>query len=447
MIILFIFRRDLRLYDNTTLYKLRSKYPNASILPIFIFNKNQIDEKYNKYYSKNAAQFLFESLEELSFLNFYYTDNDIDIINELHKKYNFDVISYNKDYTPYAKKRDKDITDWANIHNIEIIAEEDYTLHNMGIIMKNDNTAYLKFTPFYKKCILHKPRELYSMNLNFKFITDTTISLKNLDFICPIPNDKLFVRGGRKNALIILQKLKKGIFTNYDLERDYPYLNKTTKLSAYIKFGCISIREVYYTLPQLHGINRELYWHDFYAIITNYYPMVLNGQSFKIKYDKIKWNENEDLFNKWKNGMTGFPLIDAAMRQLNICGWMHNRCRMVVASFLVKNLLIDWRKGEEYFAKSLVDYDPSSNNGGWQWCASTGTDSQPYFRIFSPTLQLKKFDKKCEYIKQWIPELRDVDNNIILNWETKQKLNINYPKPIINCKETSKLFIELFKSY
>ena len=147
----------------------------------------------------------------------------------------------------------------------------------------------------------------------------------------------------------------------------------------------------------------------------------------------------------FRSGMTGFPLIDAAMRQIKTIGWMHNRCRMVVASFLVKNLLIDWRKGEEYFAKSLVDYDPSSNNGGWQWCASTGTDSQPYFRIFSPTLQMKRFDKNCEYIKLWIPELKDVPNNIILNWEQKQYPNINYPKPIIDTKITAALFIKTFK--
>ena len=440
---LFIFRRDLRLYDNTSLNLVKNKYPNSEIIPIFIFNKKQIDENENKYYSKNAAQFLFESLEELDFINYYYTDNEINILDELYKKYKFDVISYNKDYTPYAKKRDDEINVWANSKKIEIIASEDYTLHNMGEITKDDKQPYLKFTPFYKKSILKKPRSLFT-NKTFNFIKDDK-SLLSLDFIRPKPNKFILVNGGRKNALIILQQLKNGKFNNYDTERDYPYLDKTTKLSAYIKFGCISIREIYYTLPITHGIIRELYWHDFYAIITYYFPYVLNGESFIKKYKNIKWNNNNDLFEKWKNGFTGFPLIDAAMRQLKICGWMHNRCRMVVASFLVKNLFIDWRKGEEHFAKSLVDYDPSSNNGGWQWCASTGTDSQPYFRIFSPTLQMKKFDNNCDYIKKWIPELKDVSNKIILNWETKQYPNINYPKPIINTKETSKIFIKTFK--
>ena len=442
---LFIFRRDLRTYDNISLNMVKNKYPKSEILPIFIFNKKQIDENVNKYYSKNAAQFLFESLEELDFMNYYYTDNEISILDDLYKKFKFDVISYNKDYTPYAKKRDNEINLWAINKKIEIITSEDYTLHNMGEITKDNKEPYLKFTPFYKKSILKKPRSLIT-NKNFNFIKDDkSLLLTSLNSIRPKPNKFILVNGGRKNALVILQKLKSGKFDNYDNERDYPFLDKTTKLSAYIKFGCISIREIYYTLPITHGIIRELYWHDFYAIITNYYPYVLNGQSFIKKYENIKWNTNNDLLEKWKNGLTGFPLIDAAMRQLKICGWMHNRCRMVVASFLVKNLLIDWRKGEQHFAKSLVDYDPSSNNGGWQWCASTGTDSQPYFRIFSPTLQMKKFDNNCDYIKKWIPELKDISNKIILNWELKQYPNINYPKPIINIKETSKIFIKTFK--
>ena len=442
---LFIFRRDLRTFDNTSLNKIVIKYPNIEIIPIFIFNKKQIDEKTNKYYSKNSAQFLFESLEELSFLNFYYTDtDDIAVIEEINKKHKFDIIAYNKDYTPYAIKRDDDIDIWANKNKIEIIAYEDYTLNPINSIVKDNKEPYLKFTPFYKKAILKKPESLLIAK-KFKFIKDNNAgTLKDFSHLRPISNNQILVNGGRIKGLEILEKLKKGVFNNYDEERDYPYLNKTTKLSAYIKFGCISIREIYYSLPVNHGIIRELFWHDFYAIITFYFPYIFQ-KSFNKKYENIKWNNNEELFNKWVNGITGFPLIDAAMRQIKTIGWMHNRCRMVVASFLVKNLLIDWRKGEEYFAKSLVDYDPSSNNGGWQWCASTGTDSQPYFRIFSPTLQMKRFDKNCEYIKLWIPELRDVPNKIILNWEQKQLPNINYPKPIIDTKITAALFIKTFK--
>ena len=256
---LFIFRRDLRIYDNTSLNMVKNKYPKSEILPIFIFNKKQIDENENKYYSKNAAQFLFESLEELEFMNYYYTDNDISILDELYKKFKFDVISYNKDYTPYAKKRDNEINLWATNKKIEIIAVEDYTLHNIGEITKDNKEPYLKFTPFYKKSILKKPRSLIT-NKTFNFIKDDkSVLLSSLNSIRPKPNKFILVNGGRKNALLILQKLKSGKFDNYDNERDYPFLDKTTKLSAYIKFGCLSIREIYYTLPITHGIIRELY--------------------------------------------------------------------------------------------------------------------------------------------------------------------------------------------
>jgi deoxyribodipyrimidine photo-lyase len=441
---LFIFRRDLRTYDNTTLNQIISKYSKMEIIPIFIFNKKQIEEKENKYYSKNAVQFLFECLDELEFLNFFYTStNDIDIISKLYDKYKFDFIAFNKDYTPYAIKRDAEIGKWASNKNISIISYEDYTIHNIGEIVKDDNKPYLKFTPFYKKSIIKKPRPLFS-ETKFNFIIDKTKSINNYNHLRPVENKLISVNGGRKKALEILGKLKKGQFDNYDKDRDYPYLDRTTKLSAYIKFGCLSIKEIYYSLPLTHGIIRELFWHDFYANITFYFPYVFNN-SFIKKYDAVKWNNNEELLNKWKQGKTGFPIVDAAMRQLNTIGWMHNRCRMIVASFLVKNLLIDWRKGEEYFAKSLVDYDPSSNNGGWQWCASTGTDSQPYFRIFSPTLQMKKYDPDCIYIKKWVKELKDVPIKVILNWETKQDPKINYPNPIINTKTTAAAFIKTFK--
>lgn len=447
MNILFIFRRDLRINDNTTLNHIKNTYSKSNILPIFIFNKNQIDEKINKYYSSNAVQFMFESLEELPFINYYHTSNEIDIIEKLHKKYNFSIISYNKDYTPYAKKRDNIIVEWANKNNIKIISEEDYTLHNMGEITKDDKKPYLKFTPFYKKAILKIPRAIVNININ-NYIKDiNSYSFKEMEKLYrPKNNDLLLVNGGRKNALNIIKSLKSGKFNKYDEERDYPYLDRTTKLSAYIKFGCISIREVYFALPVRHGIIRELFWRDFYAIIGYYFPYVFE-KSFILKYNNIKWNINNEYLDKWKNGLTGFPLIDAAMRQLNTCGWMHNRCRMIVASFLVKNLFINWRKGEEYFASKLVDYDPCSNNGGWQWCASTGTDSQPYFRIFSPSAQLKKYDKDCIFIKKWVPELRDIPNHIIINWENKNKDNIKYPKPMVDIKSTSVLFIKRFKDF
>lgn len=442
MTAIFIFRRDLRFVDNTTLNKLR----DYKIIPIFIFNKKQIDKDKNSYYSSNAVQFLFESLEELPNLNFYYTDNDITILNSLKTKFkDIKVIGFNKDYTPYAIKRDEEIKKWGLANNIEVISDEDYTLHKIGDIKKDDGKPYLKYTPFYRKAIIKKPPAIDS-NAKFTFIKDTSAkSLRNYaSTLKPKDNPNIKVNGGRKNALIIIKKLKDNYFKNYDDEREFPFLDKTTKLSAYIKFGCISIREVYYSLPLNHGIVRELLWHDFYANITFQFPHIFTT-AYNKKYSNIKWDTNETFFNRWKEGKTGYPLVDAAMRQMNECGWMHNRCRMIVASFLTKNLFIDWRKGENYFATKLVDYDPSSNNGGWQWCASTGTDSQPYFRIFSPTAQLQKFDKDCEYIKKWIPELRNVDNKIILNWDKKEVSGINYPRPMVEFSKTSKRFIDEFK--
>ena len=445
-IVIFIFRRDLRIFDNTSLNTLQKNYPKLNIIPIFIFNKNQIDKNLNKYYSCNSVQFLFESLNDLSFLNFYYSNNDISILNDIKKRFIIKAIAFNKDYTPFAINRDNEIKKWCNSNNIILISEEDYTLHKLDAILKDDNKPYLKYTPFYKKSLLKKPVAINNNKNKFNFKYDINYkSLKDFDFLKPITNPNIKVNGGRKNALDILNKLKKKYFDNYYKEREYPYLDKTTKLSAYIKYGCISIREIYYSLPINHAIVRELIWRDFYAYISFYFPHIY-GKSFNKKYENIKWNYNENLFNKWKNGLTGFPLVDAGMRQLNISGWMHNRVRMLVASFLTKNLFIDWKKGEEYFASKLVDYDPSSNNGGWQWCASIGTDSQPYFRIFSPSAQLLKYDKDCLYIKQWIPELRNIDNKIILNWEKNNNFeDINYTKPIIDFKLTSKKFISIFK--
>ena len=446
-IAIFIFRRDLRLVDNTTLNLIRNNYKNIKILPIFIFNKNQIDKTKNSYYSANSVQFLFESLDELPELNFYYSDNDLNILKILKDIYksSLKVIGFNKDYTPFAIKRDTDIKNWCESNKIDIISDEDYTLHKLGEITKDDKKPYLKFTPFYKKAIIKKPPAIISRDIRTDLIKDSVNSklLKDFDYLRPKPNPNIKVNGGRKKALEILKKLKANYFKDYDEEREYPFLDKTTKLSAYIKFGCVSIREVYYSLPVNHGIVRELLWHDFYANITFFFPHIF-GNAYNHKYTNVKWIYNDIYFNKWKEGKTGFPLVDAAMRQLNTTGWMHNRCRMIVASFLTKNLFIDWRKGEHYFATKLVDYDPSSNNGGWQWCASTGTDAQPYFRIFSPMAQLQKFDKDCEFIKKWIPELKEVDNKTILNWDKNKKEFKDYPKPIISFSETSKNFLAYF---
>lgn len=422
---IFIFRRDLRTQDNLALNKLIES-TNKHITPIFIFNPDQIYETNNPYYSNNAVQFMIECLKELEqqiHIN-YFEGKDINILEMLRKKYDIQNIAFNKDYSPFAIKRDSAIQEWCDQHKINLITAEDYTLFPIGSITNNANKPYQVFTPFYKTTLKHTPTKPTTIKLPSS--TNNIINIVhnfNKDRYYK-PNPNISVHGGRSNALLRLKKIVK----NYSRDRDYPALDSTTKLSAYIKFGCISIREVYhhYAKQKNKALLRELIWREFYANILYHFPRVL-GTSFKQKYDKIKWSNNKQWFQKWCNGETGFPLVDAGMRQLNETGWMHNRVRMVVAMFLTKDLLIDWRWGEKYFASKLVDYDPASNNGGWQWSASTGTDAQPYFRIFSPELQLKKYDKNLEYIKRWNPHYKDIP-------------------PMVDHKERSAIAIKAFKA-
>ena len=397
---IFLFRRDFRIVDNLALNKLIEECGNKGIYPMFIFNPKQIYAKNNQYFSNNCVQFMIESLDSLDQhidVN-YYEGDDIEVLTKLSKKYKINSIAYNKDYSPFAIKRDGIIEAWAKSKEIRIITAEDYTLYPMGTILNNKNEPYQVFTPFYKKSLLIKvkaPEPPIVKHIN-------VIGIKNIKKFDKhkyyVVNDDLAVRGGRENAL----ERFKNIMTDYAKVRDYPALDKTTKLSAYIKFGCVSIREVYFNYNKVKELQRELVWREFYANILYYFPYVL-GNSFKEKYDNIEWTNNKEWFKKWCQGKTGYAMVDAGMSQLNKTGWMHNRLRMITAMFLTKDLLIDWRWGEKYFATKLVDYDPASNNGGWQWSASTGTDAQPYFRIFNPELQLKRYDKDYEYIRTWIP--------------------------------------------
>jgi deoxyribodipyrimidine photo-lyase len=415
----FIFRRDLRTQDNLALNSLLHK--GGNILPIFIFNPQQIDAKNNPYFSNNAVQFMIESLESLEqniHIN-YFEEDDINVLEHIKRKYTINTIAFNKDYTPFAIKRDEKIIEWCKQNDINVLTEEDYTLFKMGSIVNGTGKPYQVFTPFYKATLkLKVPKPIISSLAKVHFIHLVTKFDKRKYYI---QNNQLAVNGGRENALKRLKLNHK----SYAKSRDYPSLDSTTKLSAYIKFGCVSIREVYYSFKNNQALSRELIWREFYANILYHFPHVL-GKSFKQKYDKIKWSNNKEWFQKWCEGKTGFPLVDAGMQQLNQTGWMHNRVRMIVAMFLTKDLLIDWRWGEKYFATKLVDYDPASNNGGWQWSSSTGTDAQPYFRIFSPELQTKKYDKNFEYITKWNPNYNDIE-------------------PIVDHKERAKLAIATFK--
>jgi deoxyribodipyrimidine photo-lyase len=416
---IFIFRRDLRTSDNLAFNRLLSQ--GANILPIFIFNPQQIYATNNAYYSNNAVQFMIESLRSLEkqvHIN-YYEGNDIDVLNNIKKNYSIKMLGFNRDYTPYAINRDTAIIEWCRANDINVITAEDYTLLDMGTLVNKSGKPYQVFTPFYKAALnqtIHKP--LASPNMRKTTFVKSIHKFDKDKYYTGNPD--IAVRGGREEALKRL-KMK---FNDYSKKRDYPAMDRTTKLSAYIKFGCVSIREVYDKLKKNKSVIRELFWREFYANILYNFPHVL-GKAFKTRYNKIKWTNNKHWFDLWCQGKTGFPLVDAGMLQLNKTGWMHNRVRMVVAMFLTKDLLIDWRWGEKYFATKLIDYDPASNNGGWQWSASTGTDSQPYFRIFNPDTQLKKYDKNYEYVKRWNPD-----------WATKT--------PIVDHKIRSKIAIKTF---
>jgi deoxyribodipyrimidine photo-lyase len=349
---------------------------------------------------------MIESLDDLEkhiHINYYESKGagDIGIFVELSKKYNIKTIAYNKDYSPFAIKRDRIIEEWAVNNGIRIITEEDYTLYPMGTIRNNKDETYKVFTPFYKKSLSIKVNACVAGTKDINVVKHIKGFDKHRYYET---NDDIAVRGGRDNALLRFKK----VMTDYATTRDYPGMDKTTKLSAYIKFGCVSIREVYYNYKNVKELQRELLWREFYANILYYFPHVL-GKAFKEQYDNMKWTNNKEWFKRWCRGETGYVLVDAGMAQLNKTGWMHNRLRMITAMFLTKDLLIDWRWGEKYFATKLVDYDPASNNGGWQWSASTGTDSQPYFRIFNPELQVKRYDKDYEYIRTWIPAF-ETDN-------------------------------------
>lgn len=407
---IFIFRRDFRIVDNLALNMLIDECGNKGIYPMFIFNPKQIYAKNNQYFSNNCVQFMIESLDNLDkhiHVN-YYEGDDIEVLTKLSKKHKINSIAYNKDYSPFAIKRDSIIEEWAKSKEIPIITAEDYTLYPMGAIQNNKGEPYQVFTPFYKKSLLIKVKAPEPLAVNRVNVIKNIKAFDKHKYY--VVNDDLAVRGGRENAL----ERFKNIMTDYAKVRDYPALDKTTKLSAYIKFGCVSIREVYFNYNKVKELQRELIWREFYANILYYFPYVL-GNSFKEKYDTIGWTNNKEWFKKWCQGKTGYAMVDAGMCQLNKTGWMHNRLRMITAMFLTKDLLIDWRWGEKYFATKLVDYDPASNNGGWQWSASTGTDAQPYFRIFNPELQLKRYDKDYEYIRTWMPtyELDAVEKIVV----------------------------------
>lgn len=442
---IFIFRRDLRLIDNNGLNYAMTNFEN--IIPIFIFTPEQI--KKNKFKSDNAVQFMCESLKELnkelkknsSELHIFYGDN-IKIIGKIIKSIEVENIIFNMDYTPYAIKRDTDIEKLCKKNKITCHKLEDYLLAPVGTFNKDDGKEYSVFTPFKNNVLKHKidkPNKIKIKNLiKKKLNTSKMIEYKE--------NKDILVNGGRKEALKILNKI--GDFKDYEKVRNELNI-PTTHLSSYIKFGCVSVREVYWVimnkLGKKHTLLSQLIWREFYFYVGYYNPNILKGKNYNSKYDGIKWKWNKKHFDLWCQGKTGFPVVDAGMRELNKTGFMHNRARLITSNFLNRILGMDWRWSEIYYAQKLTDYDPFVNNGNHQWIASTGTDPKPYFqRLFNPWLQSSKFDSDCEYIKKWVPELKNVDNKHIHEWYKYYDESI-YIKPIVDYKKARKESIDMYR--
>lgn len=421
-ICIFWFRRDLRIDDNHALWQAtQSKFP---VLPIFIF-----DEHFFKQFPANDKRFnlIYDRLEQL---NSQLTGigsgilvlkgKVLDIFKELSKKYNITAVYCNEDYEPYAIKRDSKLTNWFNKNGILFSLHKDQVIFHKNEILKENGKPYTVFTPYKNKWLsILKSEQLIPFDSEKKL--DKLLRFKN-----QFPTkDEL----GIKENQYVLKPLQWEHINDYEKYRDYPALQRTTNASVYLRYGMVSIRKL---VREAININlsflNELIWREFFMQILFHFPHVEHA-NFKSEYDKLEWQNNEKHFELWCRGETGYPLVDAGMRELNATGYMHNRVRMVVASFLTKHLLIDWRWGEAYFSQHLLDYELSSNNGNWQWAASTGCDAVPYFRIFNPNTQLAKFDKNLEYVKQWIPEYNSE----------------KYYKPIVLHDEARKKALEAFK--
>lgn len=439
---IFLFHRDLRFDDNNGLIMMLSKYDN--VIPMFILTPEQITN--NQYKSDNAVQFMVECLKDLSQqlkavgsdMHILYGDT-VKILDHYVTTYGVRVIGFNKDYTPYSKLRDKAIYDYCQSKGVETVIAEDYTLFPLNAVVTQKRTSYKVFTPFYNNHITKTPPQPLMMNnsLKSKFskISSTSYQVNDtmLDTIFQ-HNSNVYVHGSRSNGLETLNKLK---HLDYDKIKDRPMTN-TSLLSAHIKFGTVSIREVYYKGVDTFGKNsefvRQIIWHDFYAIL-------MDGLDFKdtmgggnYRHVKINWENNVEWFNLWTQGKTGFPIVDAGIRQMNATGWMHNQARMVVANLLTVILNIDWRWGEYYFATKLIDYDPASNNGNWQWSVQLGVDRpKVYPRIYNPWSYGLRKDPDAKYIKTWIPELKDIPANEIHGWHSNYKKYPGiYHSPIVD---------------
>jgi deoxyribodipyrimidine photo-lyase len=421
---IFWFRRDLRLEDNTALIKaLESGLP---VLTVFIFDTNIIDELQP---DDPRISFIHETLisinEELkkSGSSILIRKGDPEMIfNELILSHEINSVYINKDYEPYAIQRDNVIEALLWSKQIALKRFKDQVIFEEGEILKSDNKPYTIFTP-YKRRWLKK----LSDNLPLIPFSSSQEDRYFLKYSSPFPS---FEDPGFRKSSLKVEPFDLSVIKDYDKYRDYPSADKTSYLGPHLRFGTISIRRIVMDALKENAVFlSELIWREFFMQILFNFPEVVTG-NFKPKYNNIEWRNNEEEFERWCNGETGYPLVDAGMKQLNTTGYMHNRVRMIAAGFLCKHLLIDWRWGEAYFAQKLLDYELSSNNGNWQWAAGTGCDAAPYFRIFNPDTQLQKFDRNKEYVRKWVEEIDKP----------------GYPKPIVDHDFGRKRAISAYKS-
>lgn len=424
-LVVFWFRRDLRLEDNTGLYHaLKSGLP---VLPIFIFDLNILENLKNK--KDRRVEFIYISLKEIYEQLKKYgsglwieTGRPLYVFEKLIKKFHIKRVYINHDYEPYARERDEKIREFLAEKGIEFITFKDHVIFEKDEILSQSGKPYTIFKHYrnqWRKKLKEKgidffPSEKYLQN----FVKINSVEFPSLESIGFYPVGYKFPE----------KTINTDVIKNYHLKRDFPGLEGTTRLGVHLRFGTISIRKLVKEALELNEkFLDELIWREFFMMILWHFPHIVN-QPFKDEYSKFQYLNDEKEFQIWCEGKTGFPIIDAGMRELNSTGYMHNRVRMIVANFLTKILMIDWRWGEEYFAQNLIDYEQASNVGNWQWCAGCGVDSVPYFRIFNPELQQKKFDSDMLYIKKWIPEYSK-----------------NYIKPIVDFNERRRIFMKYAK--
>ncbi|AZQ44243.1 cryptochrome/photolyase family protein [Nonlabens ponticola] len=429
---IFWFRRDLRLDDNVGFYEALND--DLPVLPIFIFDKNILDELPE---DDARVTFIFEELQRMrsklqdevgSSIAMYYGKPD-EIWKDLVDEYNVSSVYTNRDYEPYAKDRDGEIEKFLNDHNIKFKTFKDQVIFEKSEVVKNDGDPYVVYTP-YKNKWLERFEEEHGDADGLRVYYTSSV-LENCIDHSRLPNLTLSDMGFKKSSIEVPEyDVKPTTIENYEDTRNYPAQEGTTRLGVYLRFGVASPRKMVKKGLQSKNMTflSELIWREFFMQILFHFPETRDN-AFRSKYDRIEWRNNEDEFEKWKKGETGYKLVDAGMRQLNQTGYMHNRVRMLVASFLCKHLLIDWRWGESYFAEKLLDYEMSSNVGNWQWAAGSGVDAAPYFRIFNPITQKDKFDKNREYIEEFVPE-HDTDK---------------YPDMMVDHKEARERCLKTYK--